>query len=192
MASLADALANSKHGVSFYFYKGMRTQYPYAEDVYKQQERLDKAMQLLGKQMDNTEANWAQLFKGLIERLQEDCSRDPRKLSSKDLLCHCLCVHALLKLQVIVEDNLNGTYHLLKSKDGSLSSSVLGGEASHFVGTGSFSKVCLHCGSVTGNMRCSGCFSARYCGKECQRAHWASHKHECKSVKRQSVLTLNM
>ena len=188
MASLAEAVAKSKHGVSFYLYKGMRTQYPLAEDVYKQQETLGKLMQVLVKDLSDIPSS--EYFRSIIEQLQEDCSRDPQKMSCKQLLLHCVCVHALLKLQVIIEDNLNGTYHLLKSNDGSLSSSVLGGEASHFVGTGSFSKLCLHCGSVAGNMRCSGCFSARYCGKVCQRAHWASHKHECKSAKRASVLTL--
>jgi hypothetical protein len=28
--------------------------------------------------------------------------------------------------------------------------------------------------------RCSQCRSARYCGKQCQRRHWAVHKADCK------------
>jgi hypothetical protein len=30
--------------------------------------------------------------------------------------------------------------------------------------------------------RCSGCRSARYCGKACQVSHWKQHKHVCKRL----------
>ncbi|KAK0448399.1 uncharacterized protein EV420DRAFT_1275660 [Desarmillaria tabescens] len=30
-------------------------------------------------------------------------------------------------------------------------------------------------------LTCSGCFLVRYCSKECQTAHWRSHKRDCKN-----------
>jgi hypothetical protein len=37
--------------------------------------------------------------------------------------------------------------------------------------------------SLSVNKRCSRCLAAHYCGKECQRLHWASHKVACKSIR---------
>ena len=40
---------------------------------------------------------------------------------------------------------------------------------------------CWKCGKAGGQLRnCSRCGVARYCGAECQRAHWKDHKPECK------------
>ena len=30
---------------------------------------------------------------------------------------------------------------------------------------------------------CSGCFEARYCSSECQKAHWKQHRKRCKELK---------
>jgi len=42
---------------------------------------------------------------------------------------------------------------------------------------------CEVCEKVDGSMRCAGCKQVNYCGKECQRKDWKSHKSVCgKSV----------
>jgi hypothetical protein len=42
----------------------------------------------------------------------------------------------------------------------------------------------MHCSktgcSGAGIMKCTGCKQARYCGEECQLAHWQAHKADCK------------
>jgi hypothetical protein len=35
------------------------------------------------------------------------------------------------------------------------------------------------CGGI-GPKRCSRCKQVRYCGRECQLAHWKAHKADCK------------
>jgi hypothetical protein len=41
-----------------------------------------------------------------------------------------------------------------------------------------------HCSNTgcsgAGIMKCTGCKQARYCGEECQLAHWQAHKADCK------------
>lgn len=45
-------------------------------------------------------------------------------------------------------------------------------------------KPCMKCdASDRPTKRCSGCNFAHYCGKECQRADWKSHKKLCNSVR---------
>ena len=39
---------------------------------------------------------------------------------------------------------------------------------------------CAQCDRC-GNLRCGKCKQVHYCSKECQKAHWATHKQECKS-----------
>ena len=42
-------------------------------------------------------------------------------------------------------------------------------------------RVCAGCGIESGTARaCGGCEAAWYCGVECQRAHWRTHKPACK------------
>ncbi|KAL6757401.1 hypothetical protein V8C86DRAFT_2625407, partial [Haematococcus lacustris] len=42
---------------------------------------------------------------------------------------------------------------------------------------------CELCG-VTDNLRlCQACLSVRYCGVQCQRAHWPKHKTQCKATR---------
>lgn len=45
----------------------------------------------------------------------------------------------------------------------------------------SYRKVgtCANC-SQMGNLRCKKCKKTHYCSKECQRAHWSTHKKTCK------------
>ena len=43
---------------------------------------------------------------------------------------------------------------------------------------------CRSCGEQPAKIAaCSVCFSAGYCGKDCQRADWPRHKSECKSLR---------
>jgi hypothetical protein len=45
-------------------------------------------------------------------------------------------------------------------------------------------KAKMHCSSPgcsgAGKQKCQGCFQARYCGAQCQLAHWKAHKGDCK------------
>jgi hypothetical protein len=46
---------------------------------------------------------------------------------------------------------------------------------------------CDACGGA-GSAVCSVCRQARYCGRECQRAHWEQHKLHCaQSMQSQQV-----
>lgn len=38
---------------------------------------------------------------------------------------------------------------------------------------------CAKCSKAEGTLRCSRCRKVSYCSKECQRAHWKSHKIKC-------------
>ena len=42
---------------------------------------------------------------------------------------------------------------------------------------------CSVCDKTSGTMQCSGCFSVWYCGRDCQRSAWSSHKEECKVIR---------
>ena len=42
---------------------------------------------------------------------------------------------------------------------------------------------CAMCDGL-GSMRCSKCKQVHYCGRECQRKHWATHKQECAGCER--------
>ena len=44
------------------------------------------------------------------------------------------------------------------------------------------SAQCAACGQAPALVRCTGCTFAYYCGPECQKRHWPSHKDECKLV----------
>lgn len=46
-------------------------------------------------------------------------------------------------------------------------------------------ETCAVCGKKGKVLRCAKCKYAAYCGKECQRADWASHKKECKKIAKQ-------
>lgn len=41
-------------------------------------------------------------------------------------------------------------------------------------------KACAACGATGDLRRCGDCRGVRYCGAECQRAHWPQHKAECR------------
>ena len=40
------------------------------------------------------------------------------------------------------------------------------------------SMYCSRCGDPA-SMKCSRCFRTHYCGRDCQRAHWPTHKLKC-------------
>ncbi|KAK9838394.1 hypothetical protein WJX84_009882, partial [Apatococcus fuscideae] len=40
---------------------------------------------------------------------------------------------------------------------------------------------CAHCKKIPAHSSCSRCKLVKYCGKECQSAHWAGHKKACKA-----------
>ena len=48
-------------------------------------------------------------------------------------------------------------------------------------------KAKAHCSSPgclgEGKQKCQGCFQVRYCGEQCQLAHWPAHKADCKRVR---------
>ncbi len=46
-----------------------------------------------------------------------------------------------------------------------------------------FDKMCAHCGKTGGLLKCA-CRAVRYCSRECQDKHWASHKAECREARR--------
>ena len=49
-------------------------------------------------------------------------------------------------------------------------------------------RFCSACSAAaTKLLRCSGCQSTWYCNSECQRAHWKSHRPECKRLKAAKV-----
>lgn len=48
-----------------------------------------------------------------------------------------------------------------------------------FFSTGTNAKICANCGDEA-ESRCSKCKAVFYCGRECQRNHYAKHVHECK------------
>lgn len=35
---------------------------------------------------------------------------------------------------------------------------------------------------------CKGCMTARYCGKECQKMHWSSHKYVCQAMRQKNTV----
>jgi ankyrin repeat protein len=45
----------------------------------------------------------------------------------------------------------------------------------------------MHCSnpgcSGAGLKKCTGCKQARYCGQQCQLAHWPAHKADCKLLR---------
>jgi len=44
---------------------------------------------------------------------------------------------------------------------------------------------CSVCKKSSNTMKCSGCFSVWFCGRECQRTAWPTHQRECKEIRAQ-------
>lgn len=42
---------------------------------------------------------------------------------------------------------------------------------------------CARCAADNARSKCSRCIVTRYCGAECQRAHWSTHRGECRQIK---------
>lgn len=52
---------------------------------------------------------------------------------------------------------------------------------------------CLNCKTDNADkplLTCGKCKTAKYCGKECQKAHWPEHKHFCKAVREEAEALL--
>ena len=53
---------------------------------------------------------------------------------------------------------------------------------------------CAHCGKAAGPageklVQCTACRQVRYCGKQCQTAHWrAAHQAQCKQFRKLSAV----
>lgn len=60
----------------------------------------------------------------------------------------------------------------------------------HDIGTLTNDTGCVICGSAT-KSTCAQCQSVSYCGKECQFAHWKTHKPTCKSLAGGTWLPVN-
>ena len=54
---------------------------------------------------------------------------------------------------------------------------------------GGILKQCGGCGE-RGKNRCLGCLMEFYCGEDCQRKEWGSHKQECKKVRKQFKMVI--
>merc|ERR1711990_379437 len=46
-------------------------------------------------------------------------------------------------------------------------------------------RECCVCQARSNTKKCTGCFSAWFCGLDCQRKGWAQHKKECKVIRGQ-------
>jgi len=56
------------------------------------------------------------------------------------------------------------------------------GLASRCAACGAGMQRCANCAAIVSKANCcSRCHCTYYCGRECQRAHWKTHKKECKS-----------
>ena len=42
--------------------------------------------------------------------------------------------------------------------------------------------MCAGCQAISHLRKCEACGVARYCGRDCQRAHWKSHREACRAV----------
>ena len=73
------------------------------------------------------------------------------------------------------------------------------GPAARQPGSGRQRPMCVACGStvpkelgkVSQQPRfkvCGGCRTERYCDQQCQKQHWAVHKHECSGARRQAAV----
>ncbi|KAL0578015.1 hypothetical protein V5O48_003965 [Marasmius crinis-equi] len=58
----------------------------------------------------------------------------------------------------------------------------LGPLSQHVLGHLANSSGCVVCGNDSAK-RCTGCLSVEYCSQECQKAHWAEHKSQCRTLK---------
>ena len=51
-------------------------------------------------------------------------------------------------------------------------------------------QLCSHCREKGTLRRCTKCYTAEYCGRECQKKHWNKHKNVCQSLLDQSSILL--
>ena len=55
-----------------------------------------------------------------------------------------------------------------------------GGIRAALVAEAAKGKRCAVCGAGGKLKKCSGCHTVRYCGADCQRAHWPDHRRTCR------------
>ena len=67
--------------------------------------------------------------------------------------------------------------------DGTVQSGLHGVRLMATARSGHVGPRCQSCCCVNDLRRCGGCRQVWYCGDDCQRADWASHRAECKAKK---------
>ena len=45
-----------------------------------------------------------------------------------------------------------------------------------------YTSDCILCGASGSTKKCSSCKTAYYCSRDCQMAHWKTHKEFCKKM----------
>jgi hypothetical protein len=80
----------------------------------------------------------------------------------------------LLKLKVIQNDDKNGWWEMTVPTD---VFEMMGG--SKITKAKKILQTCECCGLVATLKKCGGCRKVYYCGAECQKSHWLTHKATC-------------
>ena len=94
---------------------------------------------------------------------------------SGDNYCRwCFGIITLLKLKVLKDDNENGWWEL------TLPTSMFQMmDNTRTVNPKKFFQTCECCGNKGTLKKCGSCKKVYYCGAECQKSHWKTHKSNC-------------
>lgn len=88
--------------------------------------------------------------------------------ATKNLMNWVTGVILLLKTKVIENDDMNGWLIIATPN-----------EPSQTIPRGKLFQQCAGCDKVAYFKKCSGCKKVHYCSRECQKAHWKTHKPHC-------------